>query len=149
MTDAGGDVLERYDYTVFGEVTVLDAGGTALLTQPEPLSPWLFHGRLHEPETGLYWMRARHYHPRLGRFLQPDPIGVAGGSNLYAYANNNPLRWFDPWGLMPETAASIVGSTAYANGNPVVRVNPSGHVIDWEGYQKDVQKAPRNSRDKD
>ena len=49
-------------------------------------------------------MRARHYHPRLGRFLQPDPIGVAGGANLYAYANNNPLRWFDSWGLMPETA---------------------------------------------
>jgi len=49
-------------------------------------------------------MRMRHYGPELGRFLQPDPSGLAGGINLYAYASNNPLRWFDPWGLNPVTA---------------------------------------------
>jgi len=33
------------------------------------------------------------------RFLQPDPIGYAGGLNLYTYVGNNPLNWIDPWGL--------------------------------------------------
>jgi len=35
------------------------------------------------------------------RFLQPDPIGYAGGLNLYTYVGNNPLNWIDPFGLMP------------------------------------------------
>jgi len=51
-------------------------------------------------------MRMRHYSPQLGRFLQPDPAGIAGGINLYAYSNNNPLRYFDPWGLWPAPDAS-------------------------------------------
>ncbi len=66
-------------------------------------------GLLGNPETGLYWMRARHYSPELGRFLQPDPIGVAGDINLYAYANNNPLRWYDPWGLDPVWVEGAMG----------------------------------------
>ncbi|MER1934004.1 RHS repeat-associated core domain-containing protein [Proteus mirabilis] len=40
----------------------------------------------------------RYYAPDLGRFTQQDPIGLAGGINLYAYAPN-PLTWVDPWGL--------------------------------------------------
>ncbi|HGN0023758.1 TPA: RHS repeat-associated core domain-containing protein [Proteus mirabilis] len=39
----------------------------------------------------------RYYAPDLGRFTQQDPIGLAGGINLYAYAPN-PLTWVDPWG---------------------------------------------------
>ncbi|MDC9753481.1 RHS repeat-associated core domain-containing protein [Proteus mirabilis] len=39
----------------------------------------------------------RYYAPDLGRFTQQDPIGLAGGINLYAYAPNA-LTWVDPWG---------------------------------------------------
>ncbi|MDO5681145.1 MAG: RHS repeat-associated core domain-containing protein, partial [Pelistega sp.] len=39
----------------------------------------------------------RYFDPSLGRFTQPDPIGLAGGWNLYQYAPN-PLSWVDPWG---------------------------------------------------
>jgi len=42
--------------------------------------------------------RARYYNPTTGRFLSEDPIGFAGGMNLYAYANENPLRFNDPFG---------------------------------------------------
>jgi len=34
-----------------------------------------------------------------GIFLQPDPVGINGGINLYAYVLNNPVNWIDPWGL--------------------------------------------------
>jgi hypothetical protein len=49
--------------------------------------------------SGLYYYRARMYSPTWGRFLQPDPIGYAGGANLYAYVNNDPVNNTDPQGL--------------------------------------------------
>ena len=104
LTNVLGELVERYRYTAFGLLTVLDAEGEE--KDSPALSPWLYHGRLYENESGLYWMRMRHYSPDLGRFLQPDPAGIAGGINLYAYSNNNPLRYFDPWGLWPAPDAT-------------------------------------------
>jgi RHS repeat-associated protein len=49
---------------------------------------------------GLYYNRARYYSPSLGRFLGEDPIGIAGGLNLYTYGLNNPLLRTDPLGLV-------------------------------------------------
>lgn len=47
---------------------------------------------------GLYYMHARHYSPRLGRFLQPDPS--AAEVNLYGYAEGGPISRVDPSGLL-------------------------------------------------
>ncbi|MCG8711130.1 hypothetical protein JHU04_004521, partial [Brenneria sp. 4F2] len=47
---------------------------------------------------GLHYNLFRYYDPDCGRFTQPDPIGLAGGLNNYAYAPN-PLTWIDPLGL--------------------------------------------------
>ena len=50
----------------------------------------------------MYYYRARHYDPQVGRFIQMDPIGLAGGdTNLYRYVKNSPLRFSDPLGLEP------------------------------------------------
>ena len=51
--------------------------------------------------TGLYYFKARVYAPSLGRFLEPDPIGFAGGLNLYAYVGGDPINFTDPTGLTP------------------------------------------------
>jgi RHS repeat-associated protein len=47
----------------------------------------------------LYYNRYRDYDPSTGRYIQADPIGLAGDPNPYAYAMNNPLRYSDPEGL--------------------------------------------------
>jgi RHS repeat-associated protein len=59
-----------------------------------------FAGRPVEGLSGLINVRARHYDPATGRFLQPDPLGVAA-DQLYAYAGSNPHRFWDPTGRQP------------------------------------------------
>ena len=48
---------------------------------------------------GFVYLRNRWYDPKTGRFLTQDPIGLAGGVNLYAYAGNDPVSLSDPFGL--------------------------------------------------
>jgi RHS repeat-associated protein len=58
-----------------------------------------FTGRKLESFTGLYNNRNRYYSPKVGRFITRDPIGFWGDVNLYRYANGNPTRFIDPFGL--------------------------------------------------
>src|SRR5262249_52763214 len=51
-----------------------------------------YTGQRVDPETGLYYYRARHYSPGLGRFLQTDPLGDSSGVHFYAYVFNDPLN---------------------------------------------------------
>ena len=60
---------------------------------------YLFTGRRYDPETALYYYRARYYDYSTGRFLQTDPIGYMNGLNLYTYVRNNPTNHKDPLGL--------------------------------------------------
>jgi RHS repeat-associated protein len=55
-------------------------------------------GHYFDRDTGLHYNRHRYYDPVLGRYLQSDPLGIAGGDNLYAYASN-PLVHVDLLGL--------------------------------------------------
>ncbi|NJL71608.1 MAG: RHS repeat-associated core domain-containing protein, partial [Candidatus Competibacteraceae bacterium] len=59
-----------------------------------------FTGQRYDSELGLYYFKHRYYSPKLGRFLQPDPIGYTGSDfNLYTYVGNSPQKYTDPMGL--------------------------------------------------
>src|SRR5690606_1172080 len=51
-------------------------------------------------ETGLSYRRNRYYDGLSGQFTQQDPIGIAGGLNLYGYAAGDPINFSDPFGLV-------------------------------------------------
>jgi RHS repeat-associated protein len=79
-----------------------------------------YTGRERDPDTGLYYYRARYYDPDIGRFLSEDPLGFGAGVNFYTYVGNNPLIANDPMGLKVLTwgvhadAVVGVGGTASA-----------------------------------
>ncbi len=62
-----------------------------------------FTGREWDPETGLYYYRARYYDPKIGRFISEDPLPLRARKprelDAYAYVANNPVNYSDPTGL--------------------------------------------------
>jgi RHS repeat-associated protein len=92
VTDNTGAVQTEFTYESFGKTTITGASNT---------SPFQYTGRENDG-TGLYYYRARFYHPVLQRFVSEDPSNFSGGDfNVYAYVKNNPTTFSDPLGLQP------------------------------------------------
>ena len=90
LSDAGGARQNPVAYQAYGQSST---------GAPPAGAGFGYAGYRYDDETGLYYVRNRHYDPRLGRFLQPDPIRHDGGINIYAYVGNDPLNGTDPSGL--------------------------------------------------
>jgi RHS repeat-associated protein len=60
-----------------------------------------FPGQQYDVKTGLHYNYFRDYEPQTGRYVEGDPLGQAGGINLYEYSVNQPIRFSDPSGLEP------------------------------------------------
>jgi RHS repeat-associated protein len=103
-----------------------------------------FAGMLLDAETGLYYDKARVYDPAIGRFLQADPIGLKGGTNLYAYVTNDPINAIDPTGLWQVTISGgyLIGG-AITFGHNSGQWSLGGYLGVGEGLQ--VAIDPNNS----
>lgn len=129
ILDINGKVVQRYNYTAYGETKVDKLSSNSRLIK----SPYGFTGREWEQETGDYYYRARYYDPRTSRFLSLDPMSFASGIvNHYTYSHR-PFNESDPSGNIG--AAVAVGGVGAAIG-AVVGFNGSsatclkGKVID-------------------
>ncbi len=69
--------------------------------------PFRFPGQYLDKETNLHYNYFRDYDPGIGRYVQSDPVGLAGGVSAYAYVDSNPLRYTDSSGLFIDTIADI------------------------------------------
>jgi RHS repeat-associated protein len=94
----------------------------------------LFTGKERDAESGNDYFGARYYNPNTGRFLSEDPIGFDGsGPNLYAYADDDPIYWVDPFGL-DVTVAWLAGLGGNPAGHIAVRIN-NGNYIGLENVE--------------
>jgi RHS repeat-associated protein len=115
LTDALGSALElrdaaqnptvQYTYDPYGNTTSSAASTNTIK----------YTGR-EQDASDLYYYRHRYYKPSVGRFISEDPIGLAGGSNFYAYVNGNPVNYTDPTGLI--TGGDDAAITVFCIANP-------------------------------
>jgi RHS repeat-associated protein len=91
--------------------------------------PRLLHGTLLQDKqdgSGLHYRRNRYYDPATGRFTQEDPIGLAGGVNVYGFAAGDPVLYGDPYGLDPcDKTTDKIGLVACKAGQKVKPVAPA------------------------
>ncbi|WP_258166634.1 RHS repeat-associated core domain-containing protein [Pseudomonas poae] len=93
LAEADGHTVWRATYRVWGNT--LEEVREPYYIEEQNLR---FQGQYLDRETGLHFNTFRFYDPDVGRFTTPDPVGLRGGINLYAYAKN-PIAWVDPLGL--------------------------------------------------
>ncbi|HEY0063868.1 MAG TPA: RHS repeat-associated core domain-containing protein [Telluria sp.] len=108
MTDAAQNVVWRGQFDAFG-----DRHGIAPESQDHLTLNLRLAGQYEDSETGLYYNVHRYYDPRQGRYITPDPIGLAGGEDAYAYVDSNPMGGVDPLGLFKIPPGAANGNDFY------------------------------------
>ena len=103
-------VVQRYVYSPYGTITILNADWSATPTGTAPIVNNLYQGMTLDPVTGLYYERARWYSPSLGVWVSQDPAGYINGANTYQFVMSNPAGRADAEGLW----------SAYPPANPFI-----------------------------
>ncbi len=115
-------------------------GGASVSSSSVLKNNFRFAGQYYDQETGLHYNYHRYYDPSIGRYLTADPIGLAGEINLYAYVQNNPVNFVDPFGLYTEVIVwAPVGHGKSAFGH--ISVNQNGTSYSFGPNGMDVRPA--------
>ncbi|CRM39875.1 RHS repeat-associated core domain-containing protein [Pseudomonas sp. 24 R 17] len=134
LTESDGHTVWQARYEVWGNT--VEESREPYFIEEQNLR---FQGQYLDRETGLHYNTLRFYDPDIGRFTTPDPIGLAGGLNLYQYAPN-PLSWIDPLGLMKCSSppkGRKVSRTVY-------RFEEPGRIgTTWQAHKWNVESTHR------
>ena len=103
FTDQNQNVVWQADYRPFGEVS------ESVTIFANNLR---FAGQYFDGESGLHYNYFRDYDPGTGRYVQSDPIGLAGGLNTYGYVGGNPVMYIDSTGELAFIPIAIWGAQA-------------------------------------
>jgi RHS repeat-associated protein len=117
LSNAAGSVVQTYTFDSFGKQT----SSTGSLT-----NPFQYTARESDPETGLYYYRARYYDASTGRFLTEDRIGFLSGIDFYTYVRNAPTKYRDPSGKDPIIGVTVGAIAGTIQGALVDRVGLPG-----------------------
>ncbi len=136
LTNSSGDIVEAYDTDAYGSTLIFTGPGAdgIWFTDDDVQSDYgansiIYCGYRFDPETENYYVRNRTYNPVLGRWIQRDPIGYAGGINLYGYVGSAPAGNLDIFGTIcwpcvwvPFDMADVFlsATTAYLAGGAVI-----------------------------
>jgi RHS repeat-associated protein len=125
ITDSSAQIVNAYAYSPYGLV-----GAQETIT-----NPFTYVGRfgVMAESHGLYYMRARYYDPEVGRFINKDPIGYAGGMNLFGYVGGNPVNFIDPWGLFTIVVSDPGGRNGPTYGATITVTSDSGQTVTVAG----------------
>lgn len=107
LTGPTGSIAWQATYTPFGKAVVDHSHNIDM--------PLRLLGQYYDAETGLHYNQQRYYDPETGQYLRVDPLGLAGGFELYNYARQNPYRYVDPEGeFVFTTAAAVITGVSLA-----------------------------------
>ncbi|MEE4881958.1 RHS repeat-associated core domain-containing protein, partial [Pseudomonas alliivorans] len=123
LTETDGHIVWQARYRVWGN-TVEEIREPYYLEEQN----LRFQGQYLDRETGLHYNTFRFYDPDIGRFTTPDPIGLAGGINLYQYAPN-PVGWVGGsiWIKCRILEDKGIATGRRVKGNPSIALTPKHH----------------------
>ena len=149
IVDENGNITHKYQYDDYGKVTQ---------KQEADYNPFQYVGKygVLVLTDHQYYMRARHYDPTIGRFLSEDPIW---STNLYPYADNNPIMGIDPEGLITVDEAKAYywrwenklanaygrNSDSYKRGMAIIQENYVAKVR--EALKQEAEAREKKERD--
>ena len=142
MTDIHGNLLWYGEYTAWGR---LKKDGRVYKNAHQPFR---LQNQYYDEETGLHYNLMRYYEPEAGRFVNQDPIGLWGGSNLYRFAPNA-QGWTEPSGFIAMALVFLpeIGAALTALGQAALTAIGIGAVLSLSGdTSKEKSQAKAQAR---
>jgi hypothetical protein len=130
-----GNIIEPYEYDVYGQATIFNASDVELAASATA-TPTCSPPAASTPKAATTTTAPGMYSPSLGRFLSVDPLGFdAGDYNLYRYAFNNPANLTDPTGefaIIPFLLSATIEAGVDALSQMVINYYFDPTVTTWD-----------------